>query len=338
MSTDTQLPPLSDAVSAVAFHPTNPNLLATASWDRHVYLSDITNPTSQRKLAIRGPILDVAWAPNSESNVFVGGVAKEVRSVDFDTTESRLIATHDEPVRCVEYSSELDAVISASWDATVRVTPLSTPGESLVLPVADKVYALALSKTKVIVAMAGRHVWLYDIATLKQALASKTAGKDVDVWQKRESSLKFMTRAIKAMPNDEGYATTSIEGRVAVEFFDPTPEVQAKKYAFKCHRQVIDSVDTVYPVQGLAFNPVHGTFATGGGDCTVSIWDPQAKKRLRQFPKYPSPISALEFNCDGTRLAVAFSEQDDGGVEGEKNGNGVHVRLCGDEVKPKSKA
>ena len=82
----------------------------------------------------------------------------------------------------------------------------------------------------------------------------------------------------------------------------------------------------------------HGTFATGGGDCTVSIWDPQAKKRLRQFPKYPSPISALAFNCDGTKLAVAFSEQDDGGVEGEKNGNGIHVRLCGDEVKPKSKA
>lgn len=44
---------------------------------------------------------------------------------------------------------------------------------------------------------------------------------------------------------------------MAVEFFDPAPEVQAKKYAFKCHRQVIDGVDTVYPVQGLAFNPVY---------------------------------------------------------------------------------
>lgn len=97
-----------------------------------------------------------------------------------------------------------DAVISASWDATVRVTPVSTPGQSLVLPVADKVYALALSKSKVIVAMAGRHVWLYDIPALRAALDAKTDGKDVAVWQKRESSLKFMTRAMKAMPNDEG--------------------------------------------------------------------------------------------------------------------------------------
>lgn len=53
-----------------------------------------------------------------------------------------------------------------------------------------------------------------------------------------------------------GYTTTSIEGRVAVEFFDPSPETQAKKYAFKCHRQVIEGVDTVYPVQGLAYNKV----------------------------------------------------------------------------------
>jgi cell cycle arrest protein BUB3 len=128
-----------------------------------------------------------------------------------------------------------------------------------------------------------------------------------------------------------GYATTSIEGRVAVEFFDPSPESQSQKYAFKCHRQLIDGIDTVYPIQGLAFNPLHGTFATGGGDATVSVWDPQAKKRLRQFPKYPAPISALEFNCDGSRLAVAFSEQDDGGVEGEKNGNGIIIRTTGDE-------
>ena len=54
-----------------------------------------------------------------------------------------------------------------------------------------------------------------------------------------------------------GYASSSIEGRVAVEFFDPSQEVQNRKYAFKCHRRVIDGVDTVYPVNALAFHPVY---------------------------------------------------------------------------------
>lgn len=102
-------------------------------------------------------------------------------------------------------SSSADAVISASWDATVRVTPLSSSDSSLVLPVADKVYSLALSQTKIVVAMGARQNWIYDIATIKTALNDKvTDGKEVQVWQKRESSLKFMTRAVKAMPNDQG--------------------------------------------------------------------------------------------------------------------------------------
>lgn len=75
-------------------------------------------------------------------------------------------------------------------------------------------------------------------------------------WQRRESSLKFMTRTVRCMPNGQGYASSSIEGRVAVEFFDASDESQKRKYAFKCHRQVEDGVDVVYPVNALAFHPM----------------------------------------------------------------------------------
>lgn len=53
-----------------------------------------------------------------------------------------------------------------------------------------------------------------------------------------------------------GYAIGSVEGRIGVEYFDPSQEAQDKKYAFKCHRQTIDDVDHVWPVNALAFHPV----------------------------------------------------------------------------------
>ncbi len=56
------------------------------------------------------------------------------------------------------------------------------------------------------------------------------------VQQKRESSLKYQTRYLECFPNRQGYVLCSIEGRVAVEYLDPSPETQKKKYAFKCHR------------------------------------------------------------------------------------------------------
>lgn len=59
---------------------------------------------------------------------------------------------------------------------------------------------------------------------------------------------------------EPGYTSTSIEGRVAVEFFDTSAEAQSKKYAFKCHRQTIDGVDTIYPVNALAFHPKSSHF------------------------------------------------------------------------------
>jgi len=56
--------------------------------------------------------------------------------------------------------------------------------------------------------------------------------------QQRESSLKYQTRCIAAYPDGRGYALGSVEGRVAMELFDLSPEVQAGKYAFK----VLDAV------------------------------------------------------------------------------------------------
>jgi cell cycle arrest protein BUB3 len=130
------------------------------------------------------------------------------------------------------------------------------------------------SQRRLVVGTSGRHIHIYDVRNMNEPL------------QKRESSLKFQTRAIKCFPNGEGllfvltlllifcfdiityflfiksffpffkgYVLSSIEGRVAVDYFDPSPDVQAKKYAFKCHRAKINEVETVYPVNAIAFHP-----------------------------------------------------------------------------------
>ena len=73
-----------------------------------------------------------------------------------------------------------------------------------------------------------------------------------------------------------------------------------------------DGGEDVYPVNALAFHPQHGTFATGGGDGLVCIWDAAAKKRITQLPSFGAPVSALEFSPDGALLAIATSAWDEG--------------------------
>lgn len=208
-------------------------------------------------------------------------------------------------MRCVAYSREHGILVSASWDCSLNLHNLKDPSSAPIrVALPGKPHALSASPSKVVVAMTGRIINIYDFNAMKDLFAS--GGTELKPWQQRESSLRYLSRAVACMPNDAGYAMSSIEGRVAVEWFEDTAESQARKYAFKCHRQASTDGDgdIVYPVNALAFHPVHGTFASGGGDGTVALWDAQAKRRLRQYQKFPDNVAALAFSNDGRYLAT----------------------------------
>jgi len=217
--------------------------------------------------------------------------------------------------------------------------------QAATLPLPAKPFALSLSPSKLVVAMAGRKVHIYDLAAISilTSQASQPAPNIVELepFQQRESSLKFMTRAVACMPNDAGYACSSIEGRVAVEWFDASAESQARKYAFKCHRQpdtAAENTDVVYPVHALEFHPMHGTFVSGGGDGVVALWDAVAKRRIRQYQRYPASVAAVSFSGDGRKLAIAVSPGFEDGKEDLAQGEiKVLVRDIG-ETEAKGKA
>lgn len=228
-------------------------------------------------------------------------------------------------------------LVSASWDSTLHIHHPSNPAQfptTIHLP--SKPFSLSLTATKLVVAMASRALHIYDLKALS-VLSSQASQPppnliEVQPWQRRESSLKFMTRAVACMPNDDGYASSSIEGRVAVEWFDPSESSQARKYAFKCHRQPSpEGIDVIYPVNALAFHPVHGSFASGGGDGFVALWDGVAKRRIRQYQRYPASIAALGFSADGRYLAVGVSPGFEDGKEDLGEGSvKIFVRELGE--------
>ena len=117
-----------------------------------------------------------------------------------------------------------------------------------------------------------------------------------------------------------------------MEWFDGSEESQARKYAFKCHRQPSsDGVDVVYPVNALAFHPVHGTFASGGGDGFVALWDGVAKRRIRQYQRYESSIAALSFSGDGRHLAIAVCPGfEDGKEDMDRDQAKIFIRSLGE--------
>ncbi|KAI1807221.1 mitotic checkpoint protein BUB3 [Daldinia bambusicola] len=353
--------PPNDAISALAFSPDSPSRLLASSWDKNIYLYDTlqnseegTHGTLLRTFEHRAPVLDVCYGKDG-SEAFSAGMDWQVRRIDLESGEQTTLSKHAAPVRRVVYSKEHSLLISASWDSTLHVHDPTNPSLSpLAIPLPGKPHAMAASPSKVVVAMTSRLVHIYDLATLSGALASQSSSPDQpppQPWQQRESSLKFLTRAVAAMPSDAGYATSSIEGRVAVEWFDASAESQARKYAFKCHRTAQPPADgssagsaptdVVFPVNALAFHPVHGsTFASGGGDATVALWDAEAKRRMKVYQKFADSVAALAFSSDGRYLAVGVCPGFETGME-DYSGEGrtkIFVRELGEnEALPKGK-
>lgn len=123
--------------------------------------------------------------------------------------------------------------------------------------------------------------------------------------------------------------------RVAVEYLNTDTEVQKKKYAFKCHRVKQDGTEHIYPVNAVSFHRGHNTFATGGSDGFVNIWDPFNKKRLCQFHRYSMDVSSLSFNWEGSMVAIAVSKVWKEG-EDESGRDAIFVRHVTDnETQPK---
>ncbi|XP_054168737.1 mitotic checkpoint protein BUB3-like [Oppia nitens] len=284
-----------DCIQSVKFGQHSNHLLLSASWDSTVRLHDINTNTLRTKYNHSAPVLDCAF--QDSCHVWSGGFDNQVKMFDLNSGTETILGSHNAPIRCVEFSAEINVMITAGWDANVKLWDPRAPSASGTYAQPDKVYTMGVSGDKVVVGTAGRRVLVWDLRNMSY------------VQQRRESSLKYQTRCIRCFPNRQGYVLSSIEGRVAVEYLDPSPEVQRKKYAFKCHRNKDNTsgIEVIYPVNAISFHSGYNTFATGGSDGYVNIWDGFNKKRLCQFHKYPSSISSLCFSSDGQYLAIASS-------------------------------
>eukprot|EP00030_Apusomonadida_sp_AF-17_P006957 a692_22.p1 GENE.a692_22~~a692_22.p1 ORF type:complete len:351 (+),score=110.39 a692_22:59-1054(+) len=320
---------LRDGVSSLDLSTQNgTTFLLAASWDQTVYLHNIDTNMLSTHVPNSCPVLDARFLGASLEIAHVG-VDSKVTLVDLTSGLSTELGSHDAPARTLRYSDAVRSLVTGSWDKTMRIwDPRAAGRATATVQLPDKAFALDTTGYRVVVGTAGRHVHIYDVRML---------GGEPE--QRRESSLKHQTRCIAANPSGTGYALSSIEGRVSLEFFDLSPAAQAQKFAFKCHRvKGDDGVETAFPVNALAFHSGFGTFASGGCDGFVNVWDGANRKRVSQLRRYPTSIAALAFSQNGQHLAIASSYTHE---EGEKEHPRDQIfirRVLEAEVAPRAKA
>ncbi|KAI3388929.1 hypothetical protein SNEBB_006753 [Seison nebaliae] len=303
--------PPDDAISEIRFNRHwNDGKLLCSSWDRSVRLYDVINNRLLAEYMHNGPVLCCDFT--SKKHAISGGLDRYIKRVDLQHSKEVVIGSHSNAIRCIRAIDDPamgNVIWSGGWDGIVKVWDERIATAAFNLNISKPVYSMDVSSTYAIIATNDRQLCIYDVRSPETALYV------------RDTLMKYQTRCVRFMPNMNhlrqcGFVVSSIEGRVSVDFFGNTHRGEKfeksespfkRRYAFKCHRKKDGDNEIICPVSAISFHKRFGTFATGGSDNFVNMWDPIHKKRLCQFHKYPKSIVSLDFSADDSLLAVACS-------------------------------
>jgi WD40 repeat protein len=314
-----------DAVTSLAFSPTDPTLLASGSNDKTVILWD-TN-TSQPLATLKGHrdvVRTVAFSPDGKS-LASGSNDKSVIVWDVASHEAKatLKDQHLLFVRSVAFSPDGAELASASEDRTVVLWDLTSSRqvEPPLVEHTDFVTGVAFSPDGLHLASSSRdhNVILWSLERT-QALA-KTRLKV----SKPAASVAFRPdgTALAAAGHDNSATMWDLRGdrppqtfsghnqAVTSVAFSPDGKTLAAGSVDKT--VIVWNVDTLKPVATLAahtdtvtsiaFSPDGQTLASGSADTKVILWDLRGGRALQTFSGHQKPVTSVAFSPDGKSLA-----------------------------------
>ena len=299
-------------ISDLQFLPFENHLLVS-SFNKKLLLYDCSRPQEPglfSELELDSSILKVACTLNN--SVYLGMLDGSIKQVDFENMKILgdwiLPACATEVNGGVNNLKEIDSgqntLVWSTFDHELGLLDTRERKPQFRKKFDNKIFKVDTTEKYLTVGMSGRQIEIYDHRNMSRP------------YQVRESGLKFQINDLKNFPNGEGFALSSLDGRVAMEYFDPSPEIQSKKYAFKCHRTFDqeNNIDVVHPVNSLSFNKQNNTLFTAGSDGYLCLWNWEKRKRMRQFPRFsdenglPESILKTNINTDGLLIAIATGD------------------------------
>lgn len=260
------------------------------------------------------PILSSQWIGNT---VYVSDVEGGIYSYDLQSQGVSRIGAHSAGCKELVYYSKMNLMISGGWDNLIHFWDLRSPNPAFSLTMSNKIFAMSLTNELFVVGMDKLKVCYFNMANIRGNF-NKEAEFD--------SHLKYQTKSLATFADGSGYSIGSIEGRVACKnvLLDRKPNINNQNimstdgdFAFRCHRSGINKND-VFAINAIAYNPVFGTFTTGGGDGEFCIWDrvSKAKMKVGSFPDN-APITSLQYSNCGNLLVYACGYDWAKGIYGE---------------------
>lgn len=315
-------------ISSLHFGPlgTNQSLLLATAWSKDAAIWEISQnglTVGKARVTYTAPFLCSSWQTNDPSRVFLGSCDGTVKVWALATSTLTNVGQHAGGVKDVFFSTELNMLVTGSWDRTIKFWDTRSPTAAGTTQLSERLYAMDVKGAVLVAATAEKKLSIYDLRKPTQPFRAPF-----------ESPLKSQSRSISLFPDSTGFAIGSIEGRVGIQHVHERDK--DKNFAFKCHRENND----VYAVNAITFHQQFGTFATVGSDGTYVFWDKDSKQRLKLFNKVNNAVTAAAFSQTNNLFAYSVGYDWSKGIEYYdrlKQPNAILIhQLKEDEIKKKA--
>ncbi|AFZ80483.1 hypothetical protein BEWA_033360 [Theileria equi strain WA] len=295
-----------DAISHIRWSSTsNPLLLSAGSWDKTLRIwklsSSLRNSiASEMVMVLRqdAPVLTSCFTSDG-TKLFGGGCTNNVTAYDLNSgANGMIVARHQKPISGIHWASIYNLLITTSWDGSVSLwdgrqeTPVWTEN------VGAKIFASDFKPNLICVADSEERIHAWDLQKIQHSSVKATI----------TPNHKGQLRSLSLFPDlntKVGVVFANIAGRCFVNHFVEGPD--APNFAFKCHRSISSGPSVAYAVNAVDFNTVYGTFVTGGGDGSFTIWDKDNKTKIKPFNNVNAPVVDVRFSSENNLLAYATS-------------------------------
>uniref|UniRef100_A0A0D9VZ91 Uncharacterized protein n=1 Tax=Leersia perrieri TaxID=77586 RepID=A0A0D9VZ91_9ORYZ len=281
--------PVAGAASRLRFAPSSNNLLVS-SWDSGLRVYDADASELRMEVKSEASLLDCCF--QDEAVALSGGSDGSITRYDLHSGAQGTVGLHDEVVSCIEFSQTTGQVVTGTLDNKLMFWDTQTknvsPNSIIVLD--SDVVSLSV-RGMYILAAVDREVHIYDTRNLTGPVKAKY------------SPVEYHIRSLHSSPEWNGYAVGSVDGVVAMKYFDHGTDSD-NGYIFRCHPKSRDGRSSLVPINSIAIHPFDRTFVTGDNEGYAIAWDAQSKKKLNEFPIYSGSVASIVFNYSGQLFAV----------------------------------
>lgn len=315
-----------DTVSKIKFFPSSQfNILATSDWDSKINvfninynrinndntLYDIQHICSQQ---FPSPLLTLTWFPDSY-NIITSDIEGVIYNFNIETNQIVTLGNHTSG--CNELLmfniNNNNILISGGWDGYLHFWDFRCPSPILSLNQGKKIYCMDKGNSLLYIAYEKRIFQYYNLSKFGH-------GKFTHELE-FESNLNHQTKSICALGNDDGFAFGSIGGKVTIKNSRDIKINENKvlflnqnDFSYKAHRNNYNNY--VYSINCMSYNKIYKTFATGGSDCKLLLWNIENRKDLSSY-EHTSQINSIDFSYNGDLLAYSCGYDWSEGIYGK---------------------